>query len=117
MNLQEYSTSEKVVGKWIDGKKIYQKSYVITSNINNTGWNAVPHGIAGGVDHLINAWGGYTFSASSTTWTNINGYFRNAGCLIDVNHANGGDTELGISDSSRTITEAHWTLQYTKITD
>jgi hypothetical protein len=31
----EYSTDEKVVGTWIDGKPIYQKTFEITSGISN----------------------------------------------------------------------------------
>lgn len=32
-NLHEYSTEEKIVGKWIDGKPIFEKTYVL-NNIN-----------------------------------------------------------------------------------
>ena len=39
-NLHEYSTEEKVVGKWIDGKPIYEKSYFIQNTVvlNNNNW-------------------------------------------------------------------------------
>ena len=32
-NLHEYSTEEKIVGKWIDGKPIYEKTYIL-NNVN-----------------------------------------------------------------------------------
>lgn len=32
----EYSTSEKVVGKWIDGKTIYEKTFINTQNMEMT---------------------------------------------------------------------------------
>lgn len=31
-NLHEYSTEEKIVGEWIDGKTLYEKTYNITIN-------------------------------------------------------------------------------------
>ena len=41
-----YSTNETVVGKWIDGKPIYRKVVILSSNetINNTG-TTISHGI------------------------------------------------------------------------
>lgn len=32
-NRQKYSTSEQVIGKWIDGKTLYQRTFVLTPNI------------------------------------------------------------------------------------
>ena len=37
--LHEYSTEEKVVGKWIDGKPIYEKTYVLNDINLSTGNN------------------------------------------------------------------------------
>ena len=38
-DLHEYSTEEKVVGKWIDGKPIYEKSYFIQNTVVlNNNW-------------------------------------------------------------------------------
>lgn len=36
-NLHEYSTEEKVVGKWIDGKEIYEKVYKVS--ITDRNWH------------------------------------------------------------------------------
>jgi hypothetical protein len=30
----EYSTTERVVGKWVDGKDIYERTYAVTANGN-----------------------------------------------------------------------------------
>lgn len=37
----EYSTDEKVVGKWIDGKSIYEKTFHITSIVANDNWQNI----------------------------------------------------------------------------
>ena len=36
-----YSTEEQVVGTWIDGKPLYQKTYVYSSTIPNNTWVAI----------------------------------------------------------------------------
>ena len=30
---EEYSTEEQVIGKWIDGKPVYQKTFILASQI------------------------------------------------------------------------------------
>ena len=42
-NLHEYSTEEKIVGKWLDGRNVYEKTLEITSFTN--GDSLVDHGI------------------------------------------------------------------------
>lgn len=38
-NLNEYSTDEQVIGKWIDGKTIYQKTFVKTISIGKNSFD------------------------------------------------------------------------------
>ena len=41
-HLHEYSTEEKVVGKWIDGKPIYKKTFTgLSFQLNYVGWRAI----------------------------------------------------------------------------
>ena len=40
-NLHEYSTEEKIVGKWIDGKPIYEKTYVLNNIKLLSGGNTI----------------------------------------------------------------------------
>lgn len=42
-SLHEYSTEEKVVGKWIDGKPIYEK--VVSFSLSGSGTLSYPHNI------------------------------------------------------------------------
>jgi hypothetical protein len=41
-----YSTSERVVGVWKDGKPIYRKTVVIANTALSAGNNTIPHGIS-----------------------------------------------------------------------
>ena len=43
----EYSTEERVVGEWIDGKPLYQKSFVIDTSDLITGWNNIDSELSG----------------------------------------------------------------------
>ena len=44
-DLHEYSTEEKVVGKWIDGRNIYIKVIVYTVNLPSNTWVEIPEEI------------------------------------------------------------------------
>lgn len=41
-----YTTSERVVGVWKDGKPIYRKTVVVTNTALSSGSNTIPHGIS-----------------------------------------------------------------------
>ena len=41
-NLHEYSTEEKVIGKWIDGKRIYEKVIAFTATLISSKWIDTP---------------------------------------------------------------------------
>lgn len=49
---QNYSTTEQVVGSWIDGRPVYQKSFVSTSALSS--YQAISHGISA-FDDLVKA--------------------------------------------------------------
>ena len=40
-NMHEYSTDEQVVGTWIDGKTLYEKSFSVTSPVENVPTNII----------------------------------------------------------------------------
>lgn len=63
----EYSTEEKVVGTWIDGKPLYRKSFVFTKGTHySSNSTTINHNIAN-IDEIINV---NVMSSGST------GYFR-----------------------------------------
>ena len=41
-NLHEYSTEEKIVGKWIDGRYVYEKIVPFSATLNSNVWTSIP---------------------------------------------------------------------------
>ena len=107
-----YSTNETVVGKWIDGKPIYRKTF---NNISVTSSEHSDITIATGltIDNLIN----------------ISGYLVNSGRWIitlnsvDITYANMVRVAYDKQTSSLQLVAQNWTgtatvtIEYTKTTD
>ena len=94
-NLHEYSTEEKIVGKWIDGKPIFEKTYVL-NNINllvgNNIFDTIENVKIINSKGIINNYsipyadgGGYVMCAQSNNeivlWTN-NGFYNQIANII-----------------------------------
>ena len=100
-NLHEYSMEEKIVGKWIDGKPIYQKSYFIQNTVSlNTNWVPIIK-ILENVKYLVYS-------------TIYDPYYYNS--LYLIRYRNGylegfAPLTIGINSNS------YVTIQYTKTTD
>lgn len=107
-----YSTEERVVGTWIDGKPIYQKAIVLESNTSHG--ETIP---IANIDYLID-FGGICYGASS-------GYLRHFpwitdGWVISLNEWNSNGIELiAKAGGSNTLIKAGSKLwfKYTKTTD
>ena len=41
-----YSTEERKIGTWVDGKPLYRKTIIITNTALQSGNNVIPHGIS-----------------------------------------------------------------------
>ena len=76
--LENYSTEEKIIGKWIDGKPIYRKVVNVGSGSGNF---THPHGISN-LDIIVNIYGSFlqggthreplpktTFASASPGWS------------------------------------------------
>ena len=100
----EYSTEEKVVGKWIDGKSIYEKVIITNITWNGDSQQNVKHGISD-LDKII-TWqtmiGNYSLPYNGEKTYQLN---YNETNLVYKNNANWNNYEL------KTI------IQYTKTTD
>lgn len=111
-NFNKYSTTEEVVGTWIDGKPIYRKTF---NNISVTSSEYSVISIATGltIDNLIN----------------ISGYLVNNGRWIvtlnsiDIQYANMARVSYDKQTSSLELITQNWTgtatvtIEYTKTTD
>ena len=99
---QIYSTEERVIGVWTDGKPLYQKTYHFTTPITIQGggsWTNTGIDISF-VDYLVNG----EFTQTASRWNGISP-INNAGTLNAVLMTSG---NLTVSDI---------TIQYTKTTD
>lgn len=127
-NIFSFSTNEEIVGTWITGKPVYQKTY----NIGNITVPAPGSSIYGSIDadttkELINAFGTFKWNNNGTVITffigsfifngaNTSDYFKSA--IMQVNNAGirVAFTQR-VSSATVPITDIIITLQYIKTTD
>lgn len=117
---QHYSTTERLIGTWIDGKPLYEKTVQVTS-IPNNNMTDTAHGISN-IDTIVDISGTlHTLAsvASNNTWTQIpriQDNATNANIGIEVNNTNirlKGRTQ----NYAEIFDKAYVTIQYTKTTD
>ena len=100
-NLHEYSTEEKVVGKWIDGKPIYEKVIPFTATLNQSTWVETPE-LINDKEQILQ-----TFGISTTSYISLMGNIdRNDSSYVRV---------WNLRNMIFPIT--HVIIQYTKTTD
>ena len=69
-NLHEYSTEEKVIGKWIDGRYVYEKIVPFSATLNSNVWTSIPE-VINDKEILIKVCGINPLYAYSTLFGNI----------------------------------------------
>lgn len=104
-----YSTDEKMIGQWIDGKPLYQKTKTMTIG-NSSGWQTFAHGISD-IDTVIESHG---FIKYSNEFYNLPHCTSTSGASMGVT-ATG--TYIYIQAPSKSGAPAAVTLTYTKSTD
>lgn len=115
--LVNYSTEEQVVGKWIDGKPLYQRTIKYTS-----GWNigyevSLPHNISN-LDKVVDFKAFYTRSDGTTQHIpNVHNDMALWGAGIYDFSVNNFTLYIGTLAGVFTINELFITLRYTKTTD
>ena len=105
-----YSTNEQVIGTWIDGKTLYQKTFDVSPLPNSTD-KRVPHGITN-IGVIVNAFGYATAPGVNSTpipFTNTTNVSAQVGLITD-----GTDLIIRTGDNRSAYTIAYVTLQYTK---
>ena len=114
-NQCDYSTEEKVVGKWIDGRPVYQKTIIIDSNFT------AAFSMPANMDMLIdmqcirkqtsNTQGGFPYVPSGTSYYDaflMSGYYNEPD--------NKWYPQIG-STLSTILSKLYYTFRYTKTTD
>lgn len=132
----DYSTDEQIIGSWIDGKPLYQKTYVMTDFSNKTvGTNSSRISIAHGISSLgdvVSMYGVVKFSYDNgATWSQrpMNGYIVSSYGDLDTTAAkdkmsayvniSSTDYNLAIGNDilSKYGVKTTFTIRYTKTTD
>ena len=110
-SLHDYSTEEKIVGKWIDGKPIYEK--VITFSLYGNGSLSYPHNIENLKNiHFISMMYGDNENAIKTNRTYTPWYNEASVYFNSIT-----TTDIYVYHSSNMNKFYEFILQYTKTTD
>ena len=114
----DYSTSEKVVGTWIDGKPLYQKTIDCGALPNNTTKSVTANIGNNIVDRLVNVNGsGYDPSSYITITIPFVNNVTQGYSLQVVYNASTDSIQLRTGANLSTYTTSYVTIQYTKTTD
>lgn len=126
-NLHQYSTQEHIIGEWINGKPLYEKT-LIGGNFNSTGNFSINHNISN-LDEIIYVSNPIWFDNIDGKW-NAQSRMYIRGFDNDTSYAIGGrvsidNTTLKI-ENENSFSAVDWsnrteklkiTIQYTKTTD
>lgn len=111
-----YSTEEQVVGTWIDGKPLYQKTFMCTSNvaISQNTWTAINNAFSEMTTGFVSAIDSIISSQASVLKDCFYGNF-----IVYPNYPSAGQLGIYLSGVYTTFTAGSGfiTLQYTKTTD
>lgn len=122
-NETDYSTTEKIVGTWIDGKPIYQKTITGTLAKTSTQGTEVSTDVSTGVsvDKYVDA-NGWAYNSSTGTFQKFNLFNNNDSIGLRMTCNN----NLHSSKANKVVLANSWftvdttyylTVQYTKTTD
>lgn len=106
-----YSTEEKQVGVWTDGKPLYQKTVVIDNPVSTGTTTYIAHGIAD-VETIVDIYGG---AYLSSTIIDINSF--GSSDYYTLVYASQTDIAYELKWGSSTFTKIRVTLKYTKTSD
>ena len=111
----DYSTTEKIVGTWIDGKTIYQKTFTgTTPTFTDAANNWYEFAIIDNMDNFINIHGRiYDTVFPVTFWSNNIAYF----CRVLEDSLYHGHFAIQCNRSTFSNKSFNVTIQYTKTTD
>ena len=112
--LHHYSTTEHVIGTWIDGKPLYEKTVNIGALVNSNNWQRISHGI-NNIDKIIDVRAIAHIDDSTMDFLPIPNYrvTSSYGVTFGVNETQISYINNWVTGDSYTYV----TLQYTKTTD
>lgn len=110
-NYIAYSTEERIVGQWIDGKPLYRKTIVGTNKLSE-GYSTIDHGIANIGDHKVIK--EVEFQQPGTSWGNT---FSSTVAFAFVDSIGAVSIGFNIGANWGNIFTPVITIEYTKTTD
>lgn len=108
-----YSTDERIVGQWIDGKPIYQKTIDCGALPNNT-TKQVDSSVTG-ISRIINMCG-YAYKSSNYQTIPI-GFPASSGAVSLSFYSDTGKVNITTTTDRSAFAESYVVIQYTKTTD
>ena len=109
--LHEYSTNEKVVGKWITGKPLYEKTINTGTLIMDNNWHSIAHNISN-LGIIIDLRGIAIPNSGEFYQLGLYRPYTNTGIMLYAD-----SNDVGYMNTYDTIEDSYMTLQYTKTTD
>lgn len=111
-NNSTYSTTEQVVGTWIDGKPIYRKTIAYTGTALSSGTTSIQHNISniGAHRQIV----GSEFWYNNNMWNGV--ITASSYCTVNAVHNNSIDVSVS-NDFAGLFSPLYITLEYTKTTD
>lgn len=105
-----YSTEEHIIGKWIDGSTLYEKT-VNCGALPNTTMKTVLHGISN-LDHFVSISG---IAYDSTVAIPLPRAYSDSNPIYSIDvYANKTEIRINIASNQSSITSSYITLRYTK---
>lgn len=116
-----YSTTEKVIGTWTDGKPLYEKTIIKSGSLTAGDWNTASSGVSD-IETMVDLRGG-----CSRTWSGAEiwiyypfSFYEDGsinGCVRFVFGSGVDDIHFRPNPSGNSFKDAIFILQYTKTTD
>lgn len=105
----KYSTEEQIIGQWIDGKPVYQKTFTGNTSIGGVAWSDT------GISFINN---GELVSAYNVRWKDpSDNSYQIMPCIVTINSNNNHIQIFNLRNNAYANGDVQITLQYTKTTD
>ena len=108
-----YSTDEREIGVWTDGKPLYQKTFIFDNVTTLNSWMSTNHNISN-IDKIIDY--NAIFTRTSDNWTAIADHFEGSSTAYISSNADKTQIHFKIAISIGTY-NVSYTIRYTKTTD
>lgn len=112
---EHYSTNEHVVGTWIDGSTIYERT-LTSDTVTKGSWTNIGNALTWGIDTVVELVGSYKRTWSSNSMQAIP-YYESANVNASVRYHSSQGIQYRINDEvDNSVSKLKVTIRYTKTT-